>query len=251
MLSFKDPEHFWVCLGKMGFSAYSWDHENKNRYFLFARTMVIEQFPKGWDNITISELTGYRRAGTKMKILVGQYLNLEAWEEFKAAVEEIKGTSGIKSVGMNFNLKPRGKGGCLSSFHLIKEGNNYTFYVHFKIAEFPKKIFADLRMISYLITALDLPPKEYKVVFMFSALSWLVLTFNTFIPIFGHKNYPYKEFPVLEAGGFRLGTRNKIKDALLEFKKKFPKEYQEGCSLEFLIKQRTVCKKDQIDQLTS
>lgn len=251
------PEQLWVALGAAFFQKkrpeFIIDYAiASRRFFSFNNTLVVKEWPKGWDNPELFDIVGYSDVGTKMKSLTNTYLNRDKWDEFRGSLEDYNintRTSGIKTFGVNFNLKPQGKGGCLSSFHLIQHDKEIDIIVHLKVAELPRKFLADLRFISYLITNLDLPQESYKVTFMLSSLYFSIIGLRAYIPILGKKTMDMQGLPIDEHRNYQVGVQEGIYAARERFFKRYgPQTMEYGISYEDLINGRTKCTKDQIEQ---
>jgi hypothetical protein len=259
ILSAEHPEGLWFKMGELFFSKDGLNYLDyrvaDRRFFSFNNTLVVKDWPKGWDNPYLFHIVGYSASGSKMKTLAQTYLNQETWGEFKAAIEEwgvADRRNGIKTFGVNFNLRPKGKGGCLCSFHLIQSGKEISITVHMKVAEFPRKFVGDLRFISYLITSLDLPHEKYKVTFQLSTLYYSIIGLRSYIPVLGTVNMDMHDLPIDEPRHYQEG----VIEAIYKSRKALVKEWGKNILLagippDFLKDRRTTCVKDQIEQLIS
>lgn len=257
-LESESPEDLWAGLGRKFFSTANRgiDYSIANRrFFSFNNILMVQDWPKGWDNPYLFDIIGYSDVGTKMGILSRSYLIPEAWIKFKQALEtyDVKNRRvGIKAFGMPFHMNPEGKGGCLSSFHLLQKDKEIHITIHMKVAELPRKFVADLRFISYLIANLDLPQKTYKVTFMLSNLYYSIIGLRAYIPILGLNKMELHGLPIDEPRNYQVG----VQEGIYEARKKLIKEWgkailQTGIHIDFIKDKRTICTADQIESLTS
>lgn len=217
-MTVQSPEQLWVALGAIFFNKkrpttvidYS---IASRRFFSFNNVLTVTEWPKYWENPLLYDIVGYSERGSKMNTLRQTYLNEEAWKGFKAALDEYgvkERRVGIKTFGVNFNLKPMGKGGCLSSFHLIQHDQEIDIVVHLKVAELPRKFAADLVFIGQLISELDLIQGEYKVTFMLSTLYFSIIGLRAYVPILGRKFMNYQGLPIEDPRNYQVGVQEGI-----------------------------------------
>lgn len=225
-MTVESPEQLWCALGGIFLSAKRphglIDYGTNQRFFSLHNVLRVTNWPKYWDNHLMHDIVGYMNdsGGTKMTTIRGTYLNEVSWHDFKLALDEVK-SSKIYHIGVNFNMVPRGKGGCLSSFHICKHDDEIDIVVHMKIAEVPKKFMADLSFISKLITELDLIQGEYRVTFMLSALYWSMVGLRAYIPIFGKDNLETHGLDLEAPIGIQQPTQAKMYRARNRFLKQF------------------------------
>lgn len=253
----ESPEDLWVELGKSFFAKGGMNtidfKVSDRRFFSFHNTLQVTSWPKGWDNPYLFKIVGYSDVGSKMKTLAQTYLNTEAWRGLNQALQEWgvkERKTGIKTFGMNFNLKPKGKGGCLCSFHLVQHGRKISIVVHLKVAELPRKFMGDLRFISYLIAALDLPQEEYHVAFQLSTVYYSIIGLRSYIPILGLNHMNLHDLPIDDPRHYQEGVIEAIYKARKDLVKEWGKSIlQAGIHTDFLKDRRTTCTPDQAESL--
>jgi hypothetical protein len=224
-MTVESPEQLWVALGVAFFKPKGpsiTDYEiAKRRFFSFNNVLTVNNWPKHWNNPLLFDIVGYSSTGTKMNILRNTYLNRDNWGDLHGALEEFKDMDSIKTFGMNFNLKPQGKGGCLASFHVMKYDGQVDIVVHMKVAEIPRKFVGDLIFIGQLIEELDLPQESYRVTFMLSSLYFSIIGLRAYVPIIGRNSMDYRGLPIEEPRNYQVSVQQMIGKATRKLMDRF------------------------------
>jgi len=209
-ITVENPTHLWIKLGDMALNndqSEIIDCDLGTRIISLNNRMVIKSWEKSWTGMALFHTVGYERTvSNKMTRLVNTYIDQEQWRELKEKFEEIKNTRYF-AIGMNFKMKPSGKGGCLSSFHIFKANKQITVVVTSKVAEVPKKFLADLRLISYMLNQLKL--EKVKVVFNCTVIFFSMVTMRSYKTIFG-ENVGTSLDLEKDFGGYQLPTIRRL-----------------------------------------
>ena len=162
----------------------------------------------------------YSPTGNKLQHLENTYLNEEALATLKQEAKEI--SKKRYTLGMNFNMSVKRKGGCLSGFFVIGKGDKRPeIYITIKTYELPKKGFADLLFIREILRRLDI---EYSFInlYVIAAFYW-TLPVGVFIPIFGRKNISNPQ--ILNSGFYQNRYEYRGVRSLHENNEAIAKEY--------------------------
>ena len=181
-LSVQRPTDLWLSLGKTALDKKSRksiiDLDMRTRLISCQNRLEIREWdPQKWTGEGLFHTVGYERTvSNKMTRLINTYIDQPSWSELKKEFLVSK-RKAYSSLGMNFKMKPRGKGGCLSSFHLITVNRKLTVIVTSKIAEVPKKFLADLKLVNWMLNQLGLG--KVPVVFNISIIFFSMITMRT------------------------------------------------------------------------
>jgi len=219
-----NPNALWFELGRIFFSNkyYSMPMQNwaGRRFIVHPAILNVQRWNSEWTGGALMDLVGYSSKGTKMKHLWETYVNKRKLVELKKTLHE-KEEQPFISIGMNFNMNTSGKGGCLSSFHVLKDKDRWVVTIHAKIAEIPKKFAADMVLFSQLLWYLNLEIKEVEVRIFYSSMYWSIVGLRAYIPALGRKNMDYHGLPIEEPRNYQVGTQ----EAIAECRKRLIKVY--------------------------
>lgn len=209
-LNCKNPTELWLELGVLFFNAKraEWviDQSIANRRFIsIGNWLTVDYWPIGWTGEALFHVVGYSRSGSKLTTLRKTYLNLDKWTEMINFVSMNHKTE-FFSIGMNFDMKLNKRGGCLSSFHIIKSRTAWDIMIHGKIAEIPRKFMADLVMVGALIRELNLPVKHVRVNFMFSAMYFSIISLRAYVKVLGIKKKEFRGLPIMDPRNYQMNA---------------------------------------------
>lgn len=215
----------WGVLG-LGFFddalGYWIEFKNADRMFYsFDNTFIIHHWdPEEFEGKALYEITGYS-SRKKLENLRRVYLNEDRWKKFLATIQERRHIK-FSCVGMNFEMEPIKKGGCLSSIHWCKVGKEETVYLTSKIVEVPRRLVADALFFNELLKDIG----KVKVVWKSTALYFSILSLRAYIPVFGEnqlKGNNLRELPILGHRNYQRSTQENIEKYQRVMEKKYGK----------------------------
>uniref|UniRef100_A0A6M3Y261 Uncharacterized protein n=1 Tax=viral metagenome TaxID=1070528 RepID=A0A6M3Y261_9ZZZZ len=220
------PTHLWLGLGEKFFSK---DYEKMidiklgdRRFVSIGNTLIVKDWPKEWTGQALFGLVGYSPKGYKMSVLRETYIPDQPWYDFLNALDPAENPEvnkkGFSIWGMNCNMKREGKGGCLSSIHLLRNRGRNILFVHGKIAEIPRKFVADLLLVRDILQELSLWPMEVR--FMYSTVYYSIVGLRTFIPVLGEKHVQLHGLPITTPRNYQAGIIEAINKYSSQFSKK-------------------------------
>lgn len=227
------PTSLWIALGKTFFgkeyNTLPITNLAGRRYIVNPGILTVRYWNSSWTGKALMDLVGYSSKGTKLKKLRETYIDDDKLFELKGVLKE-KRKDPFLSIGMNFNMKVEGKGGCLSSFHIIKDEKDWIVTVHAKIAEIPKKFAADMVIFSELLRYLDLEEVELRM--FYSCMYWSIVGLRAYVSVLGKKNMDYHGLPIEEPRNYQVGTQ----EGIAKCKKQLVKYYGKKAVLTGIVK---------------
>lgn len=216
VLTCKTPTDLWLELGRLFFhpqkSGFAIDHCIANRRFISIENLLtVEDWSSQWTGGALFDLVGYSGRGHKMNELRKTYVIENDWQKMKEFVS-LNHKTEFFSIGMNFNMKLNKKGGCLSSFHIIKSRDTWDIMIHGKIAEIPRKFMADLVLVSNLIRELTLPTDHIRVEFMFSAMYFSIISLRAYVKVLGLKKKDFRVLPIMDPRNYQRNAWTAIEN---------------------------------------
>ena len=207
----QNPTALWIKLGETFFSP-TWRDQidlklGDRRFVSIDNRLVITEWPAEWTGKDLFASVGYSSKGTKMKKLRETYVDEEQLTSLRCTLRSWKYSDCFRSIGMNFKMKQRGKGGCLSSFHLVRTKANWEVFVHAKICEVPRKFLGDMLLIKGIVDSLNGIGDErfegepvisypFKVTFHLSTLYYSIVGLRAYIPFLGKENMDFHDLPI-------------------------------------------------------
>ena len=231
-LTVKTPTDLWLSLGQLFFERYNHryflpkliDTEiAKRRFISLSNFLVVEGWSTKWTGEALYDVVGYSRKGSKMRDLRKKYVFEDELKKMKEVIrlylKKSKG-KGYFATGMNFNMQVTKKGGCLSSFHVIKLDKSWEIVIHGKVAEIPRKFTADMVMISNIIRELELPTETVKVTYMFSTLYFSIISLRAYVAMLGLKKKDFHGLPITDPRNYQVGGWTAIEKYAKTLKRK-------------------------------
>lgn len=207
------PTELWAELGLLFFSK---EFENiidirlgDRRFVSLTSNFLVKKWSQEWTGKALFSIVGYSPKGYKRHKLWATYINPNALSALKSVIQE-RGDQAFMAAGMNFNMNTVGKGGCLSSLHIIKNKKEWLIVLQGKIAEIPRKFVADMILVAELIKYLDIP-KPPLVKFMYSAVYFSIVGLRAYVPVLGQGHLDFHDLPILGKRNYQVGTQKSIK----------------------------------------
>ena len=214
-LTVDNPTSLWISLGDellRGNLEFD-DCSSKTRLISVQNILKVNSWNSDWEGTHLARIVGYEEAGgTKMTSLINAYVDLARLGELKEVLEK-NAKAKYATLGMNFKMKVKGKGGCLSSFHIIQHGGSYQVFIYGKVAELPKKFTADMRLITWLLKELDL--NEVPVTIILSTMFFSMVTVRSYETFFGKIDKDKARLPIevhYDFGEYQKPTIRRIRN---------------------------------------
>jgi len=218
-LKAKNPTTLWLNLGDAFFRYRGIiDCEIAKRRFISKMNILeIEEWSLNWTGKAILDLVGYSKRGSKLKTLRNTYIDEQRFTLLKKIVQNIikDKSKGYFVTGMNFTMQvvKKGKGGCLSSFHVIRGmDGEWEINIHAKTAEIPRKFAADMVMVANMIRELNLPVKKVKVVFMLTSMYFSIISLRVYVKLLGLKKKDFRGLPIMEPRNYQKNAWQAIEE---------------------------------------
>jgi len=217
------PTELWLDLGREFFRP-EWKSPmgsvdiqlGDRRFVSIGNTFIVRSWPKEWMGKALFALVGYSPKGYKMDLLRRTYIPDQPWYDFMNALEDPENTKkGFSIWGMNCNMKREGKGGCLSSIHLLRNRGKNILFVHGKIAEVPRKFVADLILVRDLLHEMELWPMEVR--FMYSTVYYSIVGLRAYVHVLGRNNVNFHNLPIDTPRNYQAG----IIEAINKYQERF------------------------------
>lgn len=162
------------------------------RSFSLTNTLTIKNWDSKWTGMGLFHMVGYARNGYKMKKVRGSYIDEIKFYQFKNELQILDKKMSYFSIGMPLKMKMRGKGGCLSSIHIVKRLKTWKVYVHAKVMEVPRKFMGDLILIRDLLKELKILDRPTSVVLMLSTMYFSIVSLRAYKELLNLKRERYR-----------------------------------------------------------
>ncbi len=202
------PGELWLSLGWRFLKT---DHDNfmdiPSKYISIDNQFTILNWEvKEWKGKDLLKIVGYTDKGSKMSTLRNKYVNEVEFNHMKKIIKRNMSKSYF-AIGMNLNMETTEVGGCLSSFHIIKNKKEFEVFVYGKVVAFPKKFTADMVLFGNLIRELNLPVKTLRVNFKISSFYFEPIFMRAFIPIYNLDKETIEKFSLNQTPNFRTSWK--------------------------------------------